>query len=84
MKNHLSRYHTASKNQVNNAAVTAYCNFQVIKDVVGEKSLNGRNGKAWFKNCLKWLSDQLMEFFEDEAWREMINKEGKRGRLVLK
>ena len=81
-KKHRVHHHNTSKQQVNNATTLAYRSFQEIPDVPGEKSLNGQNGKAWFMDRLKWLSDQLMDFSEDEVWREKIHREGKKGVFV--
>lgn len=83
MKNHVERFRPPTQKRVISDAALAYRSFQVVPNAWGQRSLNSLNGKVWFKDRLKWISDQIMNFTEDVAWRERIQKQGKKGRFVL-
>jgi hypothetical protein len=72
------------KKAASRGAVHAYKEFRVLPDNGDEgKPLTLANGKKWFRDRLKWISDRIMEFSDDEAWREKIQKQGKKGKFVL-
>jgi len=66
-------------------AARTYREFRVLPDNDEDagKPLTLANGKKWFRDRLKWISDRIMEFSEDDAWREKIQKQGKKGAFVL-
>jgi hypothetical protein len=65
-------------------AARAYRDF-CVRSGGGDKvrPLTLTNGKKWFRDRLKWISDRIMEFSDDDAWREKIQMQGKKGNFVL-
>jgi hypothetical protein len=71
------------KKTVVSDASMAYRNFRVLPYRKGEEKLTKANGKEWFKKRLKRISDRFMDFSDDMAWREGIQKWGKNRKFVL-
>jgi hypothetical protein len=88
LKNQMCRYTQQYGSDIKQVALRdaarAYRDF-CVRSGSGDKvrPLTLTNGKKWFRDRLKWISDRIMEFSDDDAWREKIQMQGKKGKFVL-
>ncbi len=80
--NYCSKYGTGIRPRAARDAIKVYRDFRVLPYGEDEKRPNGSGKYRWWLERLKFLSDQIMEFSEEDAWRERINKQNKMGKFV--
>lgn len=83
MTRDLNKYGKSIKSEASRSAAAVYRSFRVLPYEEGEVE-EPRHGfrKGFVQKRVKELSDRIMGFSEDTAWREMMQKQGKKGKYV--